>query len=89
MRTTPWLSRAPETTTGVLGKARPSSSPVRAEPTRTMRRPWPEQWGQDQSPDGRAHHRQLVRPAAVIARGPEQWGQWAARRHEAQATMGA
>ena len=69
---TPWASLAPETTTGTPGKARPSSSPVRVDPTVAILSPWPPHSGQSHCPTVRAHQRQEVQPRWSIANGPPQ-----------------
>ena len=77
----------PEVRTGTPGKARPSSSAVRAAPV-TSARSWPEpQRAQVQSAASAPHHRQpgvLCEP--LISSGPAQVAHRAWARQRAQAT---
>ena len=63
------LAAAPLLRTGVRGKARPSSSAVRRDPTTVDRSRWPSQDGQSQAAAGTPHQRQA---GARVAVGPAQ-----------------
>ena len=86
---TPPAARAPETRIGTPGNARPSSSAVRSEPTRTDRSTPAPHSVHRQSVASRPHQPHVGTPSAVVSpSGPWHSPQRAAARHRPHATAG-